>query len=337
MDNQSKMPADLPGSTYTGVIPCADCEGIAYRLTLKNDNRFETSSVYIGKSNRVFTERGNWDVNGDSLLVLNPSEEEPRRFKMKNNQLMMLDREGNQVSGSLAKMYVLSEADSSATDHRWEKRRKQGIDFRAAGNEPSWSLDIDFDKMMTFKTLNGDSIAAPVPQMQPGTANKARSWNAEVESGSLQVELFPTGCVDDMSGEVFTHHVNVAHAGRTYSGCGNFINNTFKLNDFWRLQSISGSEVSVKKHPQEIPSLQFDVAGKKVFGSTGCNRLNGSMTLQDSSLSFSKMATTRRACPGDMESRFLGALQEVDRYAIINAELLLMSQSDTLMVLRRAE
>lgn len=331
---------DLNGSTFTGVIPCADCEGIAYRLSLKKDQRFETSSVYIGKSNQAFTERGNWTVKGDSLLVLNPSEESPRQFKIKNNQLIMLDREGNEVSGSLAKMYVLGEADSLGTDRRWEERRKQGIDFRAVGNEPSWSLDIDFDKMMTFKTLNGDSILTPIPQMQQDTTTKARVWNARVESGSLQVEMYPTGCVDDMSGEVFGYRVSVNYGDQSYSGCGNFINNTYKLNDFWSLYKLNRSEIiddETSQGGRELPTLQFNLAENKVYGNTGCNQLNGTIALQDSSLSFSKMVTTKRACLGDLESRFLDALQKVEGYSIANAQLLLINQKDTLMVFRRAE
>jgi heat shock protein HslJ len=301
------------------------------------DNRFETSSVYIGKSNRAFTERGNWSVKNDSIVILNKSEENARQFKVKKNRLVMLNQQGEEVTGSLAQMYVLLRADSSTVDQRWEEWREQGIDFHAADNEPSWSLNIDFDKMMTFKTLNGDSITTPVPQMQADTATKARVWNAEVESGSLVVELYPSGCLDDMSGEVFNYRVNVSHGDKTYTGCGSYINSTYKLNDFWQLQTLNGSELNHQQPAQDTPSLQFDVANKKVYGSTGCNRLNGTVVVKKDRLLFSKMATTKRACPGNMESRFLSALQKVQRYAIANAELLMMSETDTLMVFRRAE
>jgi heat shock protein HslJ len=194
--------------------------------------------------------------------------------------------------------------------------------------------------MMAFNTLDSDSIAAPVPEMQLDSATGARRWDAEVETGSLEVEVFPTGCVDDMSGEVFNYMVHVAHKNKSYSGCGNFINTTYKLNDFWQLHAINGSEImpQEEENAQEIPSLHFDVAENKVSGSTGCNRLNGSFTLKDNRLLFSKeMATTRRACQGDMESRFLSALQKVARYEITNAELSLIGESDTLMVFRREE
>lgn len=338
IDEQQPTKSELQGSSYTGVIPCADCEGIAYKLSLKEDNHFETTSVYIGKSNRPFTERGAWSMQGDSLLVLNKGEENPRKFKIKNDQLIMLDRQGNEVSGSLAKMYVLTEADSATTDNRWEERRKQGIDFRAAGNEPFWGLDIDFDKMMTFKTLNGDSISTPIPEMTQDTASKARIWNAKVESGSLKVELYPIGCVDDMSGEVFSYYANISYNGQEYSGCGNYINATYKLNDFWQLYTLNQAEIDTQNMARKIPALQFDVAQNKVYGNTGCNQLSGNVAIEGSSLSFSKTITTKMACPGDLESRFLKAFENVSAYDISGAELLLLSpNSDTLMTFRRAE
>ncbi|MBN2730801.1 MAG: copper resistance protein NlpE N-terminal domain-containing protein [Balneolaceae bacterium] len=338
IDEQQPTQSELGGASYTGVIPCADCEGIAYKLMLKEDSRFETTSVYIGKSNRPFTERGTWSLQGDSLLLLNKSEEHPRKFKIKNDQLIMLNQQGNEVSGSLSRMYVLNESDSANADIRWKDRRKRGIDFRAAGNEPSWSLDIDFDKMMTFKTLNGDSISTPIPEMSQDTASKARIWNAEVESGSLKVELYPTGCVDDMSGEVFNYYANVSYNGQQYSGCGNFINATYKLNDFWQLHTLNQSEIDTGEVTRQVPALQFDIAKDKVYGNTGCNQLNGNVAIADSSLSFSKIITTKMACQGNVEPRFLKAMKIVSEYEISDAELLLLSSTgDTLMTFRRAE
>ena len=328
---------NMEGATYTGVIPCADCEGIAYKLSIKKDNRFRTSSVYIGKSNRAFTERGTWKMQGDSLLILNESEETPRQFKIKNNQLIMLDQQGKEISGSLSQMYTLTQADSTATDKRWEEQRKQGVDFRAAGNEPSWSLDIDFDNMMTFSSLNGDSMSTPVPQMKQDTTTKARVWETEVESGSMRVEISPTGCVDDMSGEVFNYHVNVVREDTSFSGCGNFINPKYKLNDFWTLKSIKSTEINSQNSERKIPALQFNLPEEKVYGNTGCNQLNGSISLEDSSLSFTKIVTTKMACPGDTESRFMEALQQVEHYTIANARLLLMNKQDTLLTFERAE
>lgn len=337
IDKEAPTKESMAGTTYTGVIPCADCSGIAYKLTLNEDKRYETRSVYIGKSNRPFIEHGDWNMQGDSMIVLDKSGENARQFKIKNDQLIMLDAQGKEVTGSLAKMYVLSEPDTSKTGDRWQQRRSRGVDFRAAGNEPSWNLDIDFDKMIAFKIMSGDSVSSPVPQMQKDSELGARVFELKSESGPVKVQLYPTGCVDDMSGEVFDYGVNVDYGGETYRGCGNFINEEYELNDFWSLQSLNGTPVDSLEITRDTPALYFDVAGQRISGNAGCNRLNGSMTLQDSSLSFSKVAVTKMACPGDLENRFLDAFNRVDSYDITNAELSLLNGTDTLMTFHRAE
>lgn len=336
VDEQSLNVHTLTGTSYTGVLPCADCEGIAYKLTFKEDRRFEATSVYIGKSNRSFTERGQWSLQGDSLLILDKSEEDARQFKINNGQLIMLDRQGTEVSGSLSKMYVLDESDAEQTDGRWEKLKKRGIDFRAAGNEPFWGLEINFGKMIAFHTLDGDSVSALIPKMEQDSASKARRWRTTVDSDSLIVAIYPTGCVDNMSGEVFNYLVKVTYADREYSGCGSFINDVFKLNDFWELEMLAGDEVT-EQTKGKVPALQFDIAANKVYGNTGCNQLSGTISAQDHSFIFSQILTTKMACPGSLEPEFLEALQKVSSYSIVNAKLLLIGRQDTLMRFHRAQ
>jgi hypothetical protein len=52
---------------------------------------------------------------------------------------------------------------------RMQEKMKQGIDFYALGSQPSWSLDIDFDKFMRFKSLT----ALPELNTPPGREAKA--------------------------------------------------------------------------------------------------------------------------------------------------------------------
>lgn len=69
----------------------------------------------------------------------------------------------------------------------------------------------------------------------------------------------------------------------------------------------------------------------KVTGSTGCNRLNGSYELSGVNLiKFSPLATTRMACPGNTEAKFIDALGKVKNWSIINEELLL-SEGDVVL------
>ena len=64
------------------------------------------------------------------------------------------------------------------------------------------------------------------------------------------------------------------------------------------------------------PSLQF-VAGGRVAGTDGCNRVSAPYTLHGERLTFGAMIATRMACPGadDVARRFAAALAGPERLA----------------------
>ena len=330
----------LSGESYSGVIPCADCAGILYEVSLDKDNSYKASSTYIGESARPFIERGNWEIKNDTLLILKDSSDTDRALVIGDSTLAMLDGDQNYVTGPLADHFVLTKgaAQPEAGSNRWSDLREKGIDFRASGNEPFWDAAIDFDKNITFKLLDGDSVTFAVPEMQQDTASKARTFTADTESGPIALKLYPTGCIDDMSGEFFSHGVNVAYGDKTYRGCGNFINDEYKLQDFWKLHTLKGSEVSPDSLAK-APGLHFNLQENRVSGNSGCNQLTGSLDLEGDSLSFGQLASTRMACQGSMEfeNNFLQALDKVKSYEISNGELILRGKEEVLMVLYRAE
>lgn len=328
---------ELSGGTYRGVLPCADCEGIFYELQFQKGRQYKATSIYIGESNRPFTESGSWRIKSDTLLVLSGRADGPRRFAIQDGNLVVLDQKGREITGSLANHYILHEADTTKQKAQWKDRRLRGIDFRASGNEPFWSLDIDFDKMMRFEVLDGDSLQVAVPGMTQDTASKARLLQTKAASDSLTVALYPTGCIDSMSGQLFTHRVEVRLGDKTYRGCGNIINERYQLHDFWTLQRLNGTEITAQDTMRQRPALQFDLKNGKIYGNTGCNQLSGGLSIEGDSLSFASPITTKMACPGDMESRFLDAFAKVNRYDISQQVLRLLHDRDTLMVFHRTE
>jgi uncharacterized lipoprotein NlpE involved in copper resistance len=51
-------------ATYTGVLPCADCEGIRYTLNMFEDEVFFLRMTYLGKGNGdSFDDIGTWDLS----------------------------------------------------------------------------------------------------------------------------------------------------------------------------------------------------------------------------------------------------------------------------------
>ncbi|CAM3431336.1 copper resistance protein NlpE [Shewanella violacea] len=103
-------------ATYSGVIPCASCEGIKTVLTLKQDNTYVLESIYLGTSApgekpNVFTEAGpfQWNDAGNTISLMGDTSElaKPKQYRVGESQLMMLDRQGNTITGSLADNYRL--------------------------------------------------------------------------------------------------------------------------------------------------------------------------------------------------------------------------------------
>lgn len=94
--------------TYKGTIPCADCSGIEVLITLKDDGTYSKTMTYIGKEpDNVFTTSGSYHwAAGDTNVVLK-GEKEPDIYKVEENRIIMLDGDGNLITGDLANLYIL--------------------------------------------------------------------------------------------------------------------------------------------------------------------------------------------------------------------------------------
>jgi len=99
----SQNSLDWAGS-YEGVLPCASCEGIQTLITLQSDNSFVQETVYLGKDEKILKLMGKaaWDEKGQKITL-----EDGTQYLVGENQLFMLDIEGNRVSGELAEDYIL--------------------------------------------------------------------------------------------------------------------------------------------------------------------------------------------------------------------------------------
>lgn len=94
--------------TYTGTLPCVDCEGIETVIELKQDNTYRINTTYLGKgSNNAFNSEGtfSWNNEGNSITLLN--EDEPNQYFVGENVLFHLDMEGNRITGNQADRYRL--------------------------------------------------------------------------------------------------------------------------------------------------------------------------------------------------------------------------------------
>ena len=82
----------------------------------------------------------------------------------------------------------------------------------------------------------------------------------------------------------------------------------------WEVEEIAGQPVIDRAQT----ALRFDMNGG-VSGSTGCNTFTGNVTTETHRLTFSPLATTRRACEPELmaqEQRFLNAIRAAQSFSI---------------------
>jgi esterase/lipase len=92
--------------TYTGILPCADCEGIETSLSIRNNMTYRLERRYIGKSDEIFRTEGKfkWSIDGRIIVLEN---ETHGRYQVGENALFQLDIEGRRITGELADKYIL--------------------------------------------------------------------------------------------------------------------------------------------------------------------------------------------------------------------------------------
>lgn len=154
----SKNSLDWNG-TYRGVLPCADCEGIDMVLSLWPDNRYSLQRRYKGKSTDIITTTGILTWNADSNSISVADDGQITQFKVTENQLIMLDMSGNQITGLLADHYKLTKvAEATLRETYWKLTELMGKPVAKTRNEAHIILkeNPDDTSAMTGR-VNGSS------------------------------------------------------------------------------------------------------------------------------------------------------------------------------------
>lgn len=106
--DNSRTSLDWNG-TYSGIVPCADCEGIETTLTLNQDMTYYIVTNYLGRNDALeetFNGTFKWDETG-SKIFLEGVKYAPNQYKIGENQIWQLDKSGNMITGELADHYIL--------------------------------------------------------------------------------------------------------------------------------------------------------------------------------------------------------------------------------------
>lgn len=329
--SKPKLPQELHlPAVYYGMLPCADCMEIDYELTLQENFIYEERSMYAGKSDSIFLEKGRWHIKNDSVIVIELKMDESKQFLVDSNGLIMLDKNGNRITGGTAEMYYLklgsrknlAQVKTDAEVDPYAAKRVAGIDFIATGNEPFWSLEINYESKMQFKVMDGNDIFLEIPS---ATFEQNQTiYTLEVEGKKFEAIVIPETCTDNMSGEKKEFRIICNYDNKTYNGCGTYLTAKYALNGTWQLQQFMGKDLKIEQ--SKFPVIIFDVAQNKVMGNNGCNTYNGAATITDNEIAIDKhLATTKMACEGTIENEYMKKLSGgTFRYILDDSKLRLI-------------
>ena len=347
-----KQLAFLSNGVWLGLLPCVDCEGIDYTLNLKNDFTFKQSFVYKGKDEEFIIDEGEWSFVSDSVIELE-SYDYGKTFLISGKKLIMLDGYGDRFESSIEDKYSLHKDASTIKDlegvknetdtkpveevveinsNYYQEKFMNGIDFFARGNEPNWTLAIDFEKSMDFATMDDIKVNTPAVEGIKAPGSDITLYSKKTENGELVITVIKENCKDNMSGEKFTYKVRVEAKGvndknyKTFEGCGKFLSDN-RLHDIWVMEEMTGVKLNKTKLTKGLPTFEFYPDEMRFSGHAGCNSLSGNINVVGNKITFGSLVGTLSTCPDmTVEKALVKAIdQKTVTYSIDKLKLTLVS------------
>ena len=190
--------------TYQGTLPCADCEGILTRLTLMKNGQFKLMTTYLGEDKRNLTDGTfYWDESG-SNISLKTDQGEPQMYKVGENRLFLLDRDGNRITGDLADQYILTKnrSDENLENKKWILFEIFGKEFKPGEGNKEAFLYFDqelgrFSGSNSCNIVSGDYVLNEGSRISFGQANATLMSCPDMETADQFSKMMET--VDNYS------------------------------------------------------------------------------------------------------------------------------------------
>jgi uncharacterized membrane protein len=216
------MPKDTPLiGFYQGVLPCKDCQGIKHTLLLGSTGIFRLEEFTLGKDIFPKKQEGRWMRANDSLRLL-ANQKLVASYYIKGDTLLLAYFDGRPSANSVVKNHAVVRQPAASANVAWKKKRQEGVDFFAVGNEPFWSLEIDKEGSIVFRPADLPKPIA-VAYRAPNMNKDSAFYSLNVEGSPLQVTIYNEFCNDGMSDNFYEHRVEVRYKGEVLKGCGNYL------------------------------------------------------------------------------------------------------------------
>lgn len=301
-------------TSFMGTLSCIDCDGERVQLNLFPDSVYIKKTVRLGDESTK-EEFGTWGLSSNKeILVLRSSENEVSYFFLANNtRLIALNND--------AKPYQTSQPNhlSAQSEFTWAD---VGISLR--GEYMYFADSHIFTECSTGKQF-------PIyPNQTRLELERTFTQRQEGEHSPLTVQL--SGSLmwwQNMEGpKRISIEVSEVVDSKDSLDCvvSNIKSDIFGVE--WKLEWLNGvarENIALG----EKPFLKFDSEVKRIHGFSGCNSFSGGFSLDESHISFSAIASTRRACfpENNVENMLFTTLEDAQYYEVIHPRLLLFDEN----------
>lgn len=312
-DDGNERPSSLP-ATFSGTLPSAG-PGIDLHLNLLPDGVYMLREVHRDRDGEPIFDIGRYLHSSDGReVILHGGREAPKRFeRLGPDELRLLDMDGQRIESELNYSLARHPAFEELEPRLLLRGQYRYLAGAGRFRECLTGLEMPVATEGDNRALEEAYLAA---QGDPG----------EEMMISLEGQLaqrMPMEGPDPVRTLVPERFIGVWPE----QSCPSPIQLATLQNTYWRL-TLLGSEGVQRAQNQREPHLVFHEDGR-VAGSDGCNALAGSYKTEGPEVTFSRLASTRKACLEGMEQaqQSLDILNDISSYRIIGQHLEMLDGS----------
>jgi uncharacterized membrane protein len=159
-----------------------------------------------------------------NMFVLYQNKKIISKYRLAKDSLINTENNNVRIPDSMSAQYVLFKKNTAPANPSWKKRKTEGIDIVGNGSDPFWSIEIDNDKLILFKTAAAEKPIL-VPIESPVITKDSTVYSIRTEtSGMLRVAISSKFCHDGLGDHLYEYKMTVTYKGQTYRGCGVMLN-----------------------------------------------------------------------------------------------------------------
>ncbi len=301
----------LPAS-FTGTLPCADCEGIAHHLDLWPDQGFALRRTYLGKDAAPEDVLGRWSADAaGQAIVLHGTGTPPLRFEVTApDRLRLLAQDGSPIESDLP--YDLAGGPLAPTDLTAPVAAlvrymadAATVELCATGQRYPVALEGDW---LALERAYRDARA------EPGAPVLALAQISLAERPGMDGGTPRTAVIERYLGL------------RPGASCARQRTTAALTGTYWKLVELGGTPVTPVPEAREPHMVLRGGTDAGVAATAGCNRIAGGYALGEDGLRFGALAMTSMMCPeplAALERGFAAALTAAEGHVIAGQSLIL--------------